>query len=55
MTQSCDLVAQDMGAGVAAALTAVDCIASSVSEQAFNRLFGSEGQLAFALTLMLVL
>lgn len=55
MTRSCDLVAQDMGAGVAAALTAVDCIASSVSEQAFNRLFGSEGQLAFALTLMLVL
>lgn len=55
MTASCDLAAEDMGAGVAAALKAVDCIASGVSEQAFNRLFGSEGQLAFALTLMLVL
>ncbi len=55
MTTPCDLATQDMGAGVAAALTAVDCIASGVSEQAFNRLFGSEGQLAFALTLLLVL
>jgi type IV secretion system protein VirB6 len=55
MTVSCDLAAEEMGAGVAAALKAVDCIASGVSEQAFNRLFGSEGQLAFALTLMLVL
>lgn len=55
MTTACDLAAQDMGAGVAAALKAVDCIAGGVSEQAFNRLFGSEGQLAFALTLMLVL
>jgi type IV secretion system protein VirB6 len=42
-----------MGTGVSAALSAVDCIASGVSEQAFNRLFGTEGQLAFALTLLL--
>lgn len=55
MTTACDLAAQSMGTGVSAALTAVDCIASGVSEQAFNRLFGSEGQLTFALTLMLVL
>ena len=55
MTTTCDLAAQSMGTGVAAALTAVDCIASGVSEQAFNRLFGTDGQLAFALTLMLVL
>lgn len=53
MSTSCDLAAQAMGTGVSAALTAVDCIASGVSEQAFNRLFGSEGQLAFALTLLL--
>ncbi|MEM6267551.1 MAG: type IV secretion system protein [Pseudomonadota bacterium] len=53
MTTSCDLVAQEMGTGVAAALTAVDCIASQVSEQAFSRLFGTEGQMAFALTLLL--
>ena len=55
MSTACDLAAQSMGTGVSAALTAVDCIASGVSEQAFNRLFGTEGQLTFALTLMLVL
>lgn len=50
MTTTCDLAAQDMGTGVAAALSAVDCIASEVSEQAFNRLFGADGQLGLALT-----
>jgi len=55
MSTACDLAAQSMGTGVSAALSAVDCIASGVSEQAFNRLFGTEGQLTFALTLMLVL
>jgi type IV secretion system protein VirB6 len=54
MTAVCDTAVEDMGAGVAAALKAVDCIAANVSEQAFNRLFGADGQLAFALTLMLV-
>ncbi len=53
MTTTCDLAAQSMGTGVSAALSAVDCIAATVSEQAFNRLFGTEGQLAFALTLLL--
>ena len=53
MTTACDLAAQSMGTGVSAALSAVDCIASGVSEQAFNRLFGTEGQLAFALTVLL--
>ena len=53
MTTTCDLAAQSMGTGVAAALSAVDCIAATVSEQAFNRLFGTEGQLAFALTVLL--
>ncbi|MHA7819691.1 MAG: TrbL/VirB6 family protein [Erythrobacter sp.] len=55
MTTSCDLVSQDMGTGVAAALTAVDCIASQVSEQAYERLFGSEGQFATVLTILLTL
>ncbi|MEQ8411067.1 MAG: type IV secretion system protein [Erythrobacter sp.] len=54
MTTSCDLVAQDMGAGVAAALTAVDCIAAQVSEQAFGRLFGDDGQMRFVLVSLLV-
>ena len=53
MTTACDMAAQSMGTGVSAALSAVDCIASGVSEQAFNRLFGTEGQLAFALTILL--
>lgn len=55
MTTSCDLAAQDMGTGVAAALTAVDCIASQVSEEAFNRLFGTDGQLGLVLTGLLTL
>lgn len=53
MSAICDLAAQSMGTGVSSALTAVDCIASGVSEQAFNRLFGTEGQLALALTILL--
>ncbi|WP_073973256.1 type IV secretion system protein [Erythrobacter donghaensis] len=53
MSANCDSAAQAMGTGVSAALTAVDCIAANVSEQAFNRLFGDDGQLAFALTVVL--
>ena len=53
MSTTCDMAAEAMGTGVSAALTAVDCIASGMSEQAFNRLFGTEGQLAFALTILL--
>ena len=55
MATSCDLAAEGMGTGVAAALTAVDCIALQVSEQAFGRLFGTDGQLAFVLTMLLIL
>jgi type IV secretion system protein VirB6 len=55
MSAVCDQAAQSMGTGVSAALTAVDCIASGMSEQAFNRLFGTEGQLTLTLTLVLVL
>ncbi len=53
MSTACDTATQAMGTGVSAALSAVDCIASGVSEQAFNRLFGSGGELAFALTILL--
>ena len=55
MNAACDQAGQAMGSGVSAALTAVDCIASGMSEQAFNRLFGDDGQLTFTLTLLLVL
>lgn len=52
MTTACDLAAEEMGSGVAGALTAVDCIASEVSEQAFARLDSELGTaLIVALTL----
>jgi len=54
MSTTCDLAAQEVGSGVAGALTAVDCIASQVSEQAFGRLFGADGQMAIVLTMLLV-
>ncbi|MEM8724580.1 MAG: type IV secretion system protein [Pseudomonadota bacterium] len=54
MTTTCDLAAQEMGTGVASALTAVDCIASQMSEQAFGRIFGTDGQLAVVLTTLLI-
>lgn len=55
MTTTCDLVAQDMGTGVAAALAAVDCIASEVTGEAFGRLFAPGGSLAIVLTILLTL
>lgn len=55
MATSCDLAAQEVGTGVTAALTAVDCIAGQVSEQAFSRLFGAEGQMAPVLMILLTL
>ncbi|MEM1195710.1 MAG: type IV secretion system protein [Pseudomonadota bacterium] len=51
MATSCDLVAQEVGAGVTAALTAVDCIAGEVSEQAFMRL--SDGPMGTLLPILL--
>ena len=55
MANSCDLAAQEVGAGITAALTAVDCIATEVSDQAFGQLFGSDGQLTTVLTILLTL
>lgn len=55
MATTCDLAAQEAGSGIAASLTAVDCIAGRVSEQAFGRIFGTEGELALALTILLTL
>ncbi|MEM6857413.1 MAG: type IV secretion system protein [Pseudomonadota bacterium] len=53
MATSCDIAAQEVGSGVSAALTAVDCIASQVSEQAFGRLFGAGGEMAQVLIILL--
>ncbi|MEO1729909.1 MAG: type IV secretion system protein [Pseudomonadota bacterium] len=55
MATSCDLAAQEVGAGITAALTAVDCIATEVSNEAFGKLFASDGQLATVLTILLTL
>lgn len=55
MATTCDLAAQEAGSGIAASLTAVDCIAGEVSEQAFGRIFGTDGELAVALTILLTL
>jgi type IV secretion system protein VirB6 len=55
MATTCDLAAQEAGSGIAASLTAVDCIASQVSEQAFGRLFGNNGELTVVLTILLTL
>ncbi|MEL6877354.1 MAG: type IV secretion system protein [Pseudomonadota bacterium] len=55
MTANCDSVAENMGTGVAAALTAVDCVASEVTGEAFGRLFASGGSLATVLTILLTL
>lgn len=52
MATTCDLAAEEMGSGVAGALTAVDCIASEVSEQAFSRL--SDGPMGTWLPILLI-
>lgn len=53
MTTTCDLAAEEAGSGIATSLTAVDCLASELSEQAFGRIFGTDGELAIALTVLL--
>lgn len=55
MATTCDLAAQAAGSGISASLVAVDCIATEVSEQAYGRIFGTDGQLAVALTILLTL
>ena len=52
---SCQYALESVGSGVAASLHAVDCAASSMAQAAFGRLFGSEGALVPALTILLTL
>lgn len=54
MNACADLAAGAAG-GVAPALAAVDCLASQMASSAFSRLFGSEGALLPALTILLTL
>ncbi|GAA4647527.1 hypothetical protein GCM10023115_54890 [Pontixanthobacter gangjinensis] len=53
MSERCDALMNDVGAGVAAALRAVDCTASEVSAAAFGRLFAPGGAMAPVLTMLL--
>ena len=55
MNGSCDSALSDLGGGIAAALTAVDCVAADVTSDAFNRLFAPGGSLGLALTILLSL
>jgi len=51
----CTELMEGASAGVAPALRAVDCVAGETTAAAFNRLFGAEGAMAPALTLLLTL
>lgn len=52
---NCEALAADASSGVAAALRAVDCLANQATASAFGRLFGGEGALTPALTILLTL
>lgn len=52
---ACQQAMDQVGAGVAASLRAVDCIASTTAQDAFGRLFGTEGALLPALSILLTL
>src|SRR5690606_19259978 len=52
---ACQQVMEGVGNGVAASLRAVDCAASATAQAAFGRLFGTDGALLPALTILLTL
>jgi type IV secretion system protein VirB6 len=52
---ACQQVIDEVGSGVAASLRAVDCVASTTAQDAFGRLFGADGSLLPALTILLTL
>jgi type IV secretion system protein VirB6 len=51
----CQQALEGVGSGVAASLHAVDCAAQATAQAAFGRLFGSDGALLPALTILLTL
>lgn len=53
--KACEQLTADAASGVAAALRAVDCLASETTSSAFGRLFGTSGGLTPALTILLTL
>ena len=52
---TCQQALEGVSAGVAASLRAVDCAAGATAQAAFGRLFGSDGALLPALTILLTL
>ncbi len=52
---ACEALAANASGGVAPALRAVDCLANEAAASAFGRLFGDEGALVPALTILLTL
>ena len=55
MSATCTQALEGVGSGVAAALTAVDCVAADMTSQAFGRLFAPGGSLGTVLTILLTL
>lgn len=55
MSPQCEQAVAEVGNGISAALMGVDCLAGEMTQSAFARLFGSEGALAPALTIILTL
>lgn len=55
MSAVCNGLAEDASQGVAQALRAVDCLSAETTAAAFGRLFGANGALAPALTILLTL
>lgn len=55
MNANCQAAVEGVGAGVAASLRAVDCIANEVTTQTFGRLFAPGGSLVPVLTILLTL
>ena len=52
---TCQQALEGVGSGVAASLRAVDCAAQATAQAAFGRLFGTDGALLPALTILLTL
>lgn len=55
MSAACEQAAAELGNGVAAALTAVDCVAGETTSQVFGRLFAQGGSMTAVLTIVLTL
>lgn len=54
-SQNCQAATEGVASGVAAALQAVDCVASNMTGQAFGRIFAPGGSMATVLTILLTL